>query len=467
MQEEDQRVVHEAQVELEGFETLRRKLESRTAAVCVMGLGYVGLPTSILLARHFQVHGLDTDQSLVEGLSQGLSTAGGVSLPALSSVLNKSFFPTTDERIISQCDFILIAVPTPLKGNKEPNLEYVIGAAKTVARHLRRGHFIILSSTTYPGTTQNVLIPALERSGLRAGQHFGVAYSPERLNPGGREFAQEEIPKVVGAIDEKSADIARRFFGISFRNVIPVSSCETAEAVKILENIFRAVNIALINELTLVFDRMNINTWEVIEAASSKPYGFMPFFPGPGVGGHCIPLDPFYLSYRSRQFDFSPRFIELSGELNEFMKAHTVNMLVEGLFKAGKRLAGSEILVLGLAYKKGVSDTRESPAEKVIEEIHVRGGSIRVYDPLAKEITTDFGSFESAGSLSQAMRGADAVLILVDSPEFTEIGSPTLLETMRGIPVIVDMKNALAAPPKGAVYIGLGKGRSNSTRSVS
>ena len=435
------------------------KINQKEAVIGVVGLGYVGLPLSVAFAKKFKVHSFDVDVELIEELKQGKSRVEDVPDSLLSSILGKSLFPTSDESVLSECDFIVICVPTPLTESKEPDLRHIKGACEVIQRSLRKGQFIILESTTYPGTTDSVVVPILEKSGLKAGRDFGVAYSPERIDPGNKEFTLETTPRVVGGINGECTVIAQKLYESIVNRVIPVRDCRTAEATKLLENIFRNVNIAMINEMALIFEKMDINTWEVIEAASSKPYGFLAFYPGPGVGGHCIPLDPFYMSYRAKQFGLTARFIELGGEVNAFMRFHVVNLLVGGLSRTGKTLKESVIAVLGLAYKPNINDTRESPAKKVIEEILLRGGTIRVYDPFVTHIETEAGIFQSGENVEDTLRDADAVILLVDHDVLREINSEVFSEYMNTTPVIVDTRNILEKPHRDIVYIGLGKGR--------
>jgi len=438
---------------------LAAKIEGRTATIGVVGLGYVGLPLAIAFAREFRVVGYDTKAELIRDLQHGKVHVDDVRESLVNSLVGKSLFPTADEGDLGACDFIIVSVPTPLSETKEPDLGYVVKAAEAIGRHLRRGQFVILGSTSYPGTTRDILVPLLERTSLKSGTDFGVAYCPERIDPGNKRYHIANTPQVVGGLDSRCTALAVRLFSSIVSSVVPVSNCEAAEATKILENIFRAVNIALINEMALILDKMNINTWEVVQAASTKPYGFMEFFPGPGIGGHCIPLDPFYMSYRAKQFGMVARFIELSGEINEFMRFHAVNMLVEGLVLAGKRVEDASVSVFGLSYKKNIKDTRESPAKKIIEELHKRGCKLRVYDPVAQRIETAVGIYVTESSVEDATRDTDAVILLADHSIFQELNTLGFERWMREVPVIVDTRNILRPPPPGTIYLGLGRGR--------
>ena len=438
------------------MKNLLSKIENKTVKIGVIGLGYTGLPLAIAFAKKFNVVGYDIKEKTVDYLLGGKSHILDVGDSDLKQYLNKSFYPTTDHKELEKCDFIIICVPTPLTAEKEPDLSYIKNACETIARILKRGQFVILESTTYPGTTEEVVIPILERSGLKAGIDFGVAYSPERIDPGNREFTVERIPKVVGGINEECTEIAAVLYGRIIEEVINVSDAKTAEAVKMVENIFRNVNIALVNELSLIFEKMGINTWEVIDAAATKPYGFMAFYPGPGIGGHCIPLDPFYMSYIAKRYGFIPRFIETSGEINEFMKIHAVNLVEKGLKEVNKKIHGAKITVMGLAYKKNIDDARESPSIKIIEELVNLGAQIKVYDPYVKSIKTKVGKFYSEKSVEDALRDGDCAVFVVDHDVFRKMEMGRMKELMES-PVVVDCKNMF---DKGSrvVYLGIGKG---------
>ncbi len=441
------------------MKNLTQKIGEGKAVVGVVGLGHVGLPLAMAFSKAYTVHGFDTDQERIKSLKDGHSHTRDVPDSLLQSISRTSFFPTSEEEVLGRCDFVIIAVPTPLRASKEPDLRFIREATEIVGRNLREGQFVILESTTYPGTTEEIVVPILEKSGLRAGQDFGVAYSPERFDPGNTKFPIESIPKIVSGINPACTEIASQLYDAVVDRVIPVSNCKTAEATKMLENIFRVVNIATINEMALIFERMGIDTWEVVEAAATKPYGFMPFFPGPGVGGHCVPLDPYYMAYRAKQVGIIPRFIELSGEVNEFMRFHVVSLLVEGLVQAKKVLPESEVALLGLAYKRDIGDTREAPAMKIIPEILRHGGRLRVYDPLAERIETEVGVFESTKDIEEACDGVDALVLLTDHREFQGLDYRKLVMRRKDNPVIIDTRNMLKAAPPGTVYVGLGKGR--------
>jgi UDP-N-acetyl-D-glucosamine dehydrogenase len=435
------------------------KINANSAVIGIIGLGYVGLPLAMAFAGKFRTYGYDVDQSIITNLQKGRTHIQDVPDSEILNHLGKSFFPTSDPFDLAKCDFIIICVPTPLSENRIPDLSSIKSACTTIAGILRNNQFVILESTTYPGTTEEVVIPILEESGLCAAKDFGVAYSPERIDPGNTNYTISKIPKVIGGIDAFCTEIAAALYGSIMEKVVCVSDTKTAESVKMVENIFRNVNIALVNEMALIFERMGINTWEVIDAAASKPYGFMPFYPGPGVGGHCIPLDPYYMSYRAKQFGFIPRFIETSGEINEFMKMHVINLTEQGLRQVGKRLYGAKVAVMGLAYKKNINDTRESPAITIIEELVNLGALVRVYDPFVPSLATKSGVFTSAVSFEEALSGAECAVFLVDHDEFRSI-SLEMVKRLMASPVVVDGKN-LFERVEGIVYLGIGKGRGN------
>jgi UDP-N-acetyl-D-glucosamine dehydrogenase len=345
--------------------------------VGVIGLGYVGLPLVRLFAtKGFPVLGFDIDPSKIEKLRRGESYIRSVPAETLRRI-RRRFEATADFARLAEADAIIICVPTPLQEDGRPDLSFIRSTADTIARHLRPGQLVVLESTTYPGTTREILKPPLDRRGVE----YYLAFSPEREDPGNKDWTNADIPKVVGGIDERSRRLAARLYGAAVSRVVEVSSCEVAEAAKLLENIYRCVNIALVNELKMCFERMGIDVWEVIAAASTKPFGFQPFYPGPGLGGHCIPIDPFYLSWKAREFQFATRFIDLAGEINVQMPYYVVGKLEEALKARGRGLAGSRILVLGLAYKRDIDDPRESPAFKIIELLEQKGADVSCHDP--------------------------------------------------------------------------------------
>jgi UDP-N-acetyl-D-glucosamine dehydrogenase len=364
------------------FDRLLARIESGRAAVGIIGLGYVGLPLALTFTdAGFRVLGFDIDSGKVRRLEQGESYIGHLSRATVHSMLARGFTPTDDFDRLGEADVVIICVPTPLTETRDPDLSYVENSVRAVAQRLRPGQLIVLESTTYPGTTRQVVLPILEAGGLRAGQDFFLAFSPEREDPGNREHRTAGIPKVVGGLDPLSRDLAVALYGKAVVRVVPVSSPEVAEACKILENTYRAVNIALVNELKVLYDRMGIDVWEVIEAARTKPFGFQPFYPGPGLGGHCIPIDPFYLAWVARKHGLSTRFIELAGEVNTAMPHFVVEKVADALNERGKPVKGSKLTLLGMAYKKDVDDCRESPGFALMDLLLKKGAAVEYNDP--------------------------------------------------------------------------------------
>ncbi len=362
---------------------LLRKIQNKEAVIGIIGLGYVGLP----LVREFdragmKILGFDVDKKKVKSLMAGRSYIEHIPSSVIKKIVKSNRFEaTTDFKKLSLADCILICVPTPLTKMREPDMTYVEATAHSISKYLRKGQLIILESTTYPGTTREVMLPILEESGLKVGKDFFLAYSPEREDPGREDYTTKTIPKVVGGYDKNSLAVAKACYETSIDTVVPVSSCEAAEACKILENTYRCVNIAMVNELKILFDKMDIDVWEVIRAAATKPFGFTPFYPGPGLGGHCIPIDPFYLSWKARQYNLPTRFIELAGEINVSMPEYVITKLADALNEKGKPLKGSKVLILGLAYKKDVDDMRESPSLQLIELLKEKHAKVDYNDP--------------------------------------------------------------------------------------
>jgi UDP-N-acetyl-D-glucosamine dehydrogenase len=362
---------------------LRAKLEKCTARVAVLGLGYVGLPLAETFSwAGYPVLGFDIDPDKVAKLQNGESYIGHICSERVQELAEGGRFQaTTNEGALAGADALVICVPTPLGEAHEPDLSFVINTARTIRGHLRRGQLVVLESSTYPGTTDEVVRPILEESGLEAGKDFFLAYSPEREDPGNRDFSTRNIPKVVGGIDDTSRDLAVALYTPVVTGVVPVSSARVAEACKILENTYRAVNIALVNELKTVFEAMKIDVWEVIGAARTKPFGFQAFYPGPGLGGHCIPIDPFYLTWAARKYGIHTRFIELAGEINTAMPKYVVDRVAEALNEQAKAIRGSRVCILGVAYKRDVDDPRESPALPIMEQLKERGALVSYNDP--------------------------------------------------------------------------------------
>jgi len=358
-----------------------------TSRVGILGLGYVGLPLACAFSgAGFQVLGFDTDPAKIDQLRRGGSYIRQVSTPEVRCMLDSKFEPTDDFDRLAESDALLLCVPTPLTPAREPDLRFVVQAAEAVVRRLRSGQLVVLESTTYPGTTRKVVLPILERSGLAVGRDFFLAYSPEREDPGNPNHTTATIPKVVGAIEPHSLAAAEALYRRVIARVVPVSCAEVAEACKILENTYRAVNIALVNELKILYDRMGIDIWEVIDAAKTKPFGFQPFYPGPGLGGHCIPIDPFYLTWVARQYGLSTRFIELAGEINTAMPAYVVGKVADALNDRGKPVRGSRITLLGMAYKRDIDDPRESPGFALLDLLLQKGAQVNYNDPYIPQL---------------------------------------------------------------------------------
>jgi len=367
-------------MKLETIEILRDKVTNKTSTVGVIGLGYVGLPLLMLISKHgYKTYGFDVDNNKIESLKKHTSYIAHISESRIAELVN--FLPTADFKLLKRCDIVIICVPTPTTETNEPNLSYIEQTGKSIALNMRKGQLIVLESTTYPTTTRDVLKPILDSTKLKCGKDYFLAFSPEREDPGNKNFNTETITKVVGGIDKNSTALASLFYSKIINKVVVVSSCEIAETTKMLENTFRAVNIALVNELKMLLARMGIDIWEVIEASKTKPFGFMPFYPGPGWGGHCIPVDPFYLSYIAKKYDYTTRFIELAGEINIKMPEYVVEKTIDALNQNKKQLKGSKILILGIAYKKDIGDQRESPAFKIIELLESKGAKVDYNDP--------------------------------------------------------------------------------------
>jgi UDP-N-acetyl-D-glucosamine dehydrogenase len=406
------------------YEILLNKIRTREARVAVMGLGYVGLPLVRLFAsKGFRVIACDVDQSKVDKLNDGCSYIKSVPSAEIAEQLAaRQLFVTSDFKNLASADAIFVCVPTPLTLEGKPDVSSIRATAKSIGNSLRRGQLVVLESTSYPGTTREIMKPELERRGLRCGVDFFLAFSPEREDPGNKKFTMEQIPKIVGGIDDASRAAAAALYREAVARVVEVSSAEAAEAAKLLENIYRCVNIALVNELKMCFDRMGIDVWEVIGAASTKPFGFQAFYPGPGLGGHCIPIDPFYLSWKAREFQFNTRFIDLAGELNIQMPYYVMSKLEEGLRAQGKKLEGAKILMLGLAYKKDIDDPRESPAFKLLELLDQKGAVVVYNDPMVPTFPTmrhyKHLKVKSVPITEVVLTSVDASLIVTDHTSF-------------------------------------------------
>ncbi len=405
-------------------ESVATSIANKTATIGIAGLGYVGLPlVRAFIEAGFTVHGFDVDQRKVDRLLAGESYIKHLPSEWIATcVKNKKFVPTSDAGRLGEPDVILICVPTPLTDSRDPDLSYVESTARQIAATLRPGQLVVLESTTYPGTTRDIVLPILEQSGLVVGQDFFVAYSPEREDPGNPEHSAQRIPKVVGGIDDASLQLALAVYSHAVIQTVPVSSCEVAEACKILENTYRSVNIAMVNELKVLFHRMGLDIWEVIDAAKTKPFGFQAFYPGPGLGGHCIPIDPFYLSWLARQHDLSTRFIELAGEINTSMPEYVVARVTEALNDVSKPIRGSQIAILGVAYKKDVDDPRESPSFKLMELLQTRGAILSYNDPYIPVLPAmrhfEVPDLTSAELTAEFLAAQDCVIIATDHSSY-------------------------------------------------
>ncbi|WP_437229753.1 nucleotide sugar dehydrogenase [Planctomicrobium sp. SH661] len=418
---------------------LLTKLEARQAVVGVIGLGYVGLPLlDAFINAGFRTLGFDVDDRKVTQLNAGQSYIKHVSSQRVTEWRESGRFEaTSDQRRLSEPDAIIICVPTPLNESRDPDMSYIVGTGESIAANLRKGQLVVLESTTYPTTTRDVLLPILLKSGLTVGQDFYVAYSPEREDPGNPVYSAAKIPKVVGGLDETSLELACALYRPAVVQIVPVRSAEVAEAAKILENTYRAVNIALVNELKMLFDRMEIDIWEVIEAAKTKPFGFQPFYPGPGLGGHCIPIDPFYLTWLARRQGLSTRFIELAGEVNSNMPEYVIHRLAEFLNDVGKPVRGSKICMLGVAYKKDVDDARESPAFTLMKLLMQRGADLSYNDPHVPQLPETrhhpLPDLKSEELTKEFLAAQDCVLIATDHSaydyDFIVANSKLVLDT--------------------------------------
>lgn len=409
------------------------KITARNARIGVIGLGYVGLPLAIAFHKAgFHVYGFDLDLGKVEKLAQGVSYIKHIKLPDFSTSSTASFHPTTDFTLLFEMDCILVCVPTPLNANREPDMNYVFTTTRTIAVNLKPGQLICMESTTYPGTTDTDMRKILEETGLKAGADFYLAFSPEREDPNNKDFSLSSVPKVVGGYTPECLAVAKALYDTIVETTVPVSSCRIAESSKLLENIYRSVNIALVNELKMLFDKMEIDIWEVIEAAKTKPFGFQAFYPGPGLGGHCIPIDPFYLTWKAREYEFHTRFIELAGDINTGMPDYVVSKVIIALNNVSKAVKGSSLLILGLAYKANVDDDRESPSYRLMEKLEHLGAVVNYNDPCIPVIRPNREFAHFAGKRSVEVTG-EYDLLLIATPhesyrniDFTQFGVPVV-----------------------------------------
>ena len=433
---------------------LHERITSRRARAGVVGLGYVGLPLAVELARAgFDTVGIDLDAGKVEAINRGESYIPDVPTADVAALTAQGRLrATTDFAVLADLDTVNICVPTPLRKTKDPDLSYVVSAVEQIAAHLHPGMLVILESTTYPGTTDEVVQPLLERGGLQAGRDFFLAFSPERVDPGNPTFHTRNVPKVVGGCTPDCSALAAALYSSAIDTVVPVSSTRVAEMVKLLENTFRAVNIGLVNELALMCDRLDIDVWEVVDAARTKPFGFMPFYPGPGLGGHCIPIDPFYLSWKARQSGFEARFIELAGQVNGSMPHFVVDKITEALNTRRKAVNGSSVLLMGVTYKRDIDDIRESPALDVMSLLGARGARVAYSDPYVPRLEARvWGGREDLASLElapSAIRDFDCVVVLTDHQVFDYEALVAHAD------VVVDTRNAVKTPAAHVFRLG-------------
>jgi UDP-N-acetyl-D-glucosamine dehydrogenase len=431
-------LINRASASSAAAEILKRRISDRTAKVGVIGLGYVGLPLAVEFARAgFDVIGMDVQARKVDQLNAGRSYVKDVADSTIAPLIESGKLRgTTDFSIIAELDTVDICVPTPLRKTKDPDMSFVVSATEQIASYVHPGLLVMLESTTYPGTTDELLLPKLQESGLQVGEDFFLCFSPERVDPGNPKFHTSNIPKVVGGITAQCTELGALFYGQALETVVPVSSTRVAEMVKLLENTFRMINIGLVNEMALMCNRMGINVWEVIDAAGTKPFGFMPFYPGPGLGGHCIPIDPFYLSWKSKEAGIEARFIELAGYINGQMPEHVVGRIQDALNNAAKPVRGSRVHVLGVAYKRDIDDVRESPALDIIHLLRRMGAVVSYSDPYVPSVALDGVELHS-GELLNGVKEADCVVVLTDHSgvDYTAL--------VRHARLIFDTRNAL------------------------
>src|SRR5436309_163741 len=426
---------------------LINSIKEKSARIGVVGLGYVGLPlVTEFASKGFKCTGFEVDEMKVSQINAGESYVGDVAAVTVKQVVEGGHLvATTDFDRLKECDAIIICVPTPLRKTKEPDVSFILAAAEEIQKRLRRGQLIILESTTYPGTTDEMLLPMFSETGLKLDEDFLLAFSPERVDPGNPEFKTHNIPKVVGGVTDDSTEVAVYLYSQIVRDVHGVSSARVAEAAKLLENTFRAVNIGMANEMARLCYALGIDTWEVIRAAATKPFGFMPFYPGPGIGGHCIPLDPHYLSWKARQHGFDSRFIGLAEEVNSRMPEHVVTLVADGLNDERKSLKGARVLLLGVAYKKDIDDVRESPALSIIDRLRAKGADVRYHDPFVAEVRFDDAHTQGSGEPLESvaltddeLKAADCVVIVTDH---TQVDYRRICELTK---LVVDTRNALS-----------------------
>jgi UDP-N-acetyl-D-glucosamine dehydrogenase len=433
---------------------LKHRLETRQARAGIVGLGYVGLPLAVEFARGgLTAIGFDVDARKVNAIQRGESYIPDVSADVVAALVSEArLFATIDFADVATLDTVNICVPTPLRKTKDPDMSYIVSAVESIARHLRPGMLVVLESTTYPGTTEDLVQPMLEQQGMKAGVDFFLAFSPERVDPGNPTFNTRNVPKVIGGVTPTCSDLARLLYSRAVDTVVPVSSPRVAEMVKLLENTFRAVNIGLVNEIALMCERLGVDVWEVINAAKTKPFGFMPFYPGPGLGGHCIPIDPFYLSWSAKQSGFEARFIELAGNVNGSMPHFVVSKIAEALNSQRKSLNGSRVRVAGVAYKRDIDDIRESPSLDVMNLLHAAGADISFSDPHVPALSAGAWAggreLQSQPLTKNDLRGVDCVVILTDHTAFDYDSLPV------DAPLVVDTRNAIRRPAGNVFRLG-------------
>ena len=430
---------------------LLEKIESRTALIAVIGMGYVGLPLAAEFAKAgYRVIGVDVDAQKVRQLNAGASYIPDVPSEVVADLVGRNLLSATDDfSVLAQADAISICVPTPLRKTKDPDMSYIIAAADQIARYSRAGQLIVLESTTYPGTTDELIVPRLVGNGLKVGEDVFICFSPERVDPGNKVYTTRNTPKVIGGVTPACLEVATALYSKAVETIVPVSSTRTAEMVKLLENTFRSVNIGLVNEMAIMCDKLGVNVWEVIQAASTKPFGFMTFYPGPGLGGHCIPIDPLYLSWKLKALNYNARFIELASEINSSMPLYVVNKVMEALNDVRKTVNGASILVLGAAYKRDINDLRESPALDIIRLLQERGGNVCYHDDYVPSLRHEGLELDSQPLTTSLLRSVDCVVIVTDH---SYVDYAFVAEYAQ---IVVDTRNALrdVKQPKARVVL--------------
>lgn len=429
---------------------LKEKIKNKSAKVGIIGLGYVGLPLAMEFAKEgFSVVGIDVSREKVDKLNQGENYIIDVNDNDLKWAIEKRLFrATTDYSVIKDVDAISICVPTPLRKTKDPDVSFIIAATEELAKFIHKDLIIILESTTYPGTTRELVLPILERSGLKVGGDFYLAFSPERVDPGNPIYKTKNTPKVLGGITKSCTEMAKLLYEQIIEKVVPVSSTESAEMVKLLENTFRSINIGLANEMALMCDRLGVDVWEIIEAAGTKPFGFMKFYPGPGLGGHCIPIDPFYLSWKMKLLNYNAKFIELAGEINSSMPEYVVTLVADGLNMKRKTINGSKVLIIGVSYKKDIDDTRESPALDVMKLLEARGANLEYHDPFVERIVLNGKELRSVDIGENKLKSYDAVVIITDHSNIDY----QMIQKYSSI--VVDTRNAIKGRYENVLKLG-------------